>query len=354
MDKRLAQLTDWVRDNWDSLKSQSPAPDKLDVVSGDASFRRYFRAQSGPSSYIAVDAPPEKEDSQPFVEIGQYWFAAGIRVPNILVADLSRGFMLLEDFGDKQLLMQLELDKRTAQPEPYRAALRTLLALQAVNSDCLPVYDNSVLMREMSLFDQWFLGECLHENLNLWMPLLSEVYQRLSLAAQSQHQVTVHRDFHSRNLMPLVSVDSEAGALGVIDYQDALKGPVTYDLVSLLRDSYIDWPDDLVAQWVESYRQQLLELGIRLPDSDSFLRDFDLMGMQRQLKVVGIFCRLWLRDGKSGYIKDIPRTFGYLHRAARRHADFHRLAQALDQLVPKLKAHALLGPHFEGYSQCVP
>lgn len=344
MDERLAQLTLWVREHWDSVNSQYPAPKQLEIVSGDASFRRYFRARSGSQTYIAVDAPPDKEDSQPFVSIGQQWYRAGIAVPQILNADLDQGFMLLEDFGDRQLLNDLLMHEKSTDAQPYAAALNALASLQAVDSSTLPLYDEPVLMREMGLFDHWFLGECLNEDLTQWMPLLKKVYQDLSVVALQQRQVSVHRDYHSRNLMPL-----ESGGLGIIDYQDALKGPVTYDLVSLLRDSYIDWPDEQVAKWVEFYRLSLIEQGLSLPDTRTFLRDFDLMGMQRQLKVVGIFCRLWLRDGKAGYLKDIPRTFGYLHSSAQRYEAFHPFAEALNMLVPKLKAHPLLGEHFEGY-----
>jgi len=337
MGQRLAQLTQWVQTNWDQTQSPDSAPLELEPVSGDASFRRYFRARTANSRFIAVDAPPLQENSHPFVEIGRRWRASGVAVPDIILADLEQGFMLLEDFGDTMLLTSLD----RADSNPYRGALDVLLHLQQLSDDKLPFYDQAVLLREMRLFDEWFLERALGLDPNDWLPLLEPVYTRLIEQATAQLQVPVHRDYHSRNLMV-----RETGALGVIDYQDALTGPITYDLVSLLRDSYISWPDAQVEQWVEAYRQRLVQVGFDLPDSEKFLKDFYLMGMQRQLKVLGIFCRLWLRDGKSGYLKDIPRTFDYLQRAAARYSEFAPLELALNAMRPALLAHPLLGRHF--------
>ena len=337
MGQRLAQLTQWVQTHWVVTESTEAAPIELEVVSGDASFRRYFRARTAGGQFIAVDAPPDKEDSAPFVAIGQRWRAAGIKVPKILLADLELGFMLLEDFGDRMLLPTLEAESSS----PYSAALATLLQLQQVKDNELPPYDAEVLQREMGLFDEWFLSRCLGLDVKDWLPLLDPVYAKLIERAEGQIQVPVQRDYHSRNLMLCAD-----GSLGVIDYQDALFGPITYDLVPLLRDSYIDWPDEQVEDWVEEYRQQLLHAGFEMPHSSEFLKDFYLMGMQRQLKVVGIFCRLWLRDGKQGYLKDIPRTFNYLHRAAAKYPEFAQLDLALSAMRPLLQAHPLLGQHF--------
>lgn len=339
MAERLVELTQWVQAQWSETQSVFAAPEKLEVVSGDASFRRYFRARAGQDSYIAVDAPPDKENSHPFVEIGKRWHGAGVAVPQIIRADLELGFMLLEDFGDRLLLPTLQTDRSS---KPYQPALETLLQLQQIADTELPLYDDAVLKREMGLFDEWFLGRCLGLELSDWQATLAKLYQQLAERAQAQLQVPVHRDYHSRNLMLL-----EDGRLGVIDYQDALLGPITYDLVSLLRDSYIEWPDSVVEEWVESYRVALVGKGFAVPDAAAFLKDFYLMGMQRQLKVVGIFCRLWLRDGKAGYIKDIPRTFGYLQRAALRYPEFAQFSRALAALEPVLKLHPLLGLHFE-------
>lgn len=337
MGQRLAQLTQWVQANWAVTGSTEAAPSQLETVSGDASFRRYFRARVESTQFIAVDAPPDKEDSAPFVNIGQRWRAAGIKVPDILLADLNLGFMLLEDFGDQMLLPTLE----SSDPSPYTGALETLLQLQQVEDRELSPYNALVLQREMGLFDEWFLSRCLGLDTKDWLPLLQPIYAVLIERAEAQIQVPVHRDYHSRNLM--LGAD---GSLGVIDYQDALVGPITYDLVSLLRDSYIDWPEDRVEEWVEAYRQKLGQVGFDVPQPAEFLKDFYLMGMQRQLKVVGIFCRLWLRDGKQGYLKDIPRTFNYLHSAAAKYPEFAQLDLALSAMRPLLQAHPLLGQHF--------
>lgn len=337
MGQRLAQLTQWVSDHWAATESLDPPPEQLETVSGDASFRRYFRARSANSQFIAVDAPPDKEDSAPFVNIGRRWRESGVRVPQILRADLDQGFMLLEDFGDEMLLPNLD----TQSNAPYATALEALLQLQQVRDTQLAPYDEPVLLREMHLFDEWFLARALGLDPKDWLPLLEPIYTKLVERAQAQLQVPVHRDYHSRNLMLLTD-----GSLGVIDYQDALLGPITYDLVSLLRDSYIEWPQAQVEEWVESYRQQLLSAGFEVPSTAEFLKDFYLMGMQRQLKVVGIFCRLWLRDGKSGYLKDIPRTFNYLHSAAARYPEFAQLDLALSAMRPLLEHHPLLAPHF--------
>jgi aminoglycoside/choline kinase family phosphotransferase len=336
MGQRLAQLTQWVCDNWVATESLDPPPEQLETVSGDASFRRYFRARTATSQFIAVDAPPDKEDSAPFVNIGKRWRESGVRVPQILIVDLEQGFMLLEDFGDEMLLPNLN----THSDAPYATALEALLQLQ-VRDTYLSPYDEPVLLREMHLFDEWFLGRALGLDSKDWLPLLEPIYTKLVERAQVQLQVPVHRDYHSRNLMLLTD-----GSLGVIDYQDALLGPITYDLVSLLRDSYIEWPQAQVEEWVESYRQQLASAGFEVPSTVEFLKDFYLMGMQRQLKVVGIFCRLWLRDGKSGYLKDIPRTFNYLHSAAARYPEFAQLDLALSAMRPLLETHPLLAPHF--------
>lgn len=337
MGQRLAQLTQWVQANWAVTGSIEAAPVDLETVSGDASFRRYFRARSASAQFIAVDAPPDKEDSAPFVNIGQRWREAGLQVPNILLADLDLGFMLLEDFGDQMLLPTLD----RSVPSPYSGALETLLELQQVEDRELSPYSAQVLQREMGLFDEWFLGRCLGLNAKDWMPLLEPIYALLVERAETQLQVPVHRDYHSRNLMLCAD-----GSLGVIDYQDALLGPITYDLVSLLRDSYIEWPAERVEVWVEGYRQQLVNAGFDMPEPAEFLKDFYLMGMQRQLKVVGIFCRLWLRDGKQGYLKDIPRTFDYLHSAAAKYPEFAQLDLALSAMRPLLQAHPLLGQYF--------
>jgi aminoglycoside/choline kinase family phosphotransferase len=332
MGSRQAQLKNWARQVWPYADR-----DQLEItpVSGDASFRRYFRASTPAARLIAVDAPPEKENSEPFVTIAKEWSEKGIRVPKVVADDLALGFMLLEDFADQQLLDRLQSEGDA----PYLQALETLLGIQMLPAEGLPNYDASVLTREMNLFPEWFLGEMLGITEG-WDTLLETTYQQLIDSALTHPHVCVHRDYHSRNLMPLAD-----GGLGVIDFQDALIGPVTYDLVSLLRDSYIEWPESQVAQWVENYRLMLMDVGFSLPDSTGFKKQFDLMGMQRQLKVLGIFSRLYLRDGKSGYLKDIPLTFKYLYRSASSYSEFSDLKEALEELIPVMREHKLLGQY---------
>lgn len=333
MGSRQAQLKNWVQQVW-------PFSDRdlltLDMVSGDASFRRYFRATSSSASLIAVDAPPEKENSEPFVRIAKDWQSKGIRVPTVLADDLQLGFMLLEDFSDTQLIDTLD----ASLPSPYLKSLETLLSIQMLPVENLPLYDSALLKREMSLFSEWFLGELLGQDVQHWQTLLDHTENRLVESALSQPQVCVHRDYHSRNLMVM-----KGGALGVIDFQDAVIGPITYDLVSLLRDSYVRWPDERVSGWVEDYRLMLLDIGFNVPSQASFKKAFDLMGMQRQLKVLGIFSRLYLRDGKQGYLKDIPLTFNYLKGAASRYPEFKDLSYALETLIAPMTENPYLSEY---------
>ena len=340
MGSRQAQLKNWVQQVW-------PFADRdhivLDRVSGDASFRQYFRAVSPSATLIAVDAPPDKENSEPFVTIANDWLSKGIRVPQVISDDLSLGFMLLEDFSDTQLIDTLEPNR----PNPYLESLETLLSIQMLPADNLPLYDAAILKREMSLFSDWFLEALLGVDSNDWHTLLDQTEGQLIDSALNQPQVCVHRDYHSRNLMVLPT-----GQLGVIDFQDALIGPITYDLVSLLRDSYVGWPEQRVSGWVEDYRLMLLDVGFDVPNQAAFKKAFDLMGMQRQLKVLGIFCRLYLRDGKQGYLKDIPRTFGYLLASAQRYPEFADLAKALEGLVLPMKQNQHVGNYLrsDGWS----
>jgi len=334
MGERLRQLQGWVVEQA-GKKGLDLTGEPLQPVSGDASFRRYFRAAGERTDWIAVDAPPDKENSRPFVDIARHWHEAGVRVPDLVALDLDRGFMLLEDFGDRLLLPAL-----TAQSVErlYASAFSALASIQSISAARLPAYDETLLRREMGLFDEWFIGQMLQLELSTAERAVLEQTKRTLVAnALEQVQVSVHRDYHSRNLMLL-----DDGELGVIDFQDAVCGPVTYDLVSLLRDSYIRWPDDRVARWVEEYRTRLQRAGVTLPEREAFLQQFDLMGMQRQLKVLGIFSRLYLRDGKAGYLQDIPRTLGYLYRAAGRYPSMADLKQLLDErVVPAMAAHPL-------------
>lgn len=276
-------------------------------VSGDASFRRYFRAASDERSVILCDAPPTLEKNAEFVAIAGALAAAGVRVPAVFAVDLERGFLALEDLGDRTLLPLLSPESVDAW---YARALAMLerLATMDVHAIDLPVYDRQRLADEMALFPRWFCEELLQ----LPMPASErEPFDRLQTLlcdrALAQVAVVVHRDFHARNLMCLAD-----DGLATIDFQDAVVGPVTYDPVSLLRDCYLRWPAQQVRAWALAHRQRLAALGLAVPAADAFLVDFDWMGLQRHIKVLGIFARLYRRDGKAGYLPDLPRVIGYL------------------------------------------
>lgn len=278
-------------------------------ASSDASFRRYFRVWYDDQTRIVMDAPPDKEDCRPFVAIAQALRGLGLNAPTVLDGDFDRGLLLLTDLGSRQYLA--ELDDHSV-PGLYGDALEALARLQTSgdpDSALLPAYDAALLHREMDLFHDWFLGRLLALELSAAeQHTLDQTFAALSANALEQPQVWVHRDYHSRNLM-VTDPDNP----GVLDFQDAVVGAVTYDLVSLLRDCYIAWPRPQVETWALDHRARLRALGMTgLDDADQFLRWFDLMGVQRHLKAIGIFARLNLRDGKPGYLGDIPRTLGYV------------------------------------------
>ena len=287
----------------------------LVAVSGDASFRRYFRARSAAGPVILVDAPPERENSQPFIDMASRLAAAGVRVPRVLASDLDAGWLCLEDLGDALLWPALDAARQAgdllAAGQLYQRCFGELLLIQqAGDLDALPAYDAALLRRELQLFPQWCCSGLLGLTLTAQeQALIEATFGHLTARALQQPRVLVHRDYHSRNLMLL----AEPGrAIGVIDFQDAVAGPATYDLVSLLKDCYIAWPEAAVRQWALAYAAEARRVGIPLAaDDDAFLHDFALMGAQRHLKVLGIFSRLWLRDGKPGYLKDLPLTFRY-------------------------------------------
>jgi aminoglycoside/choline kinase family phosphotransferase len=319
-DTRLDGLRDW-------LSRETPL-DRFDIApaSADASFRRYFRVTTHDASFIAMDAPPEREDSHPFVEIDRLLEAHGVNVPHIHAVDLERGYLLLEDFGNRHFLSVLSDENVDAL---YDDALTTLLKIQQTPATTLPPYDRQLLWREMELFRDWFLDTHLGLRLDgAQHALLDSCFETLMRSALDQPQVFVHRDYHSRNLM-VTSTDNP----GVLDFQDAVAGAVTYDLVSLLRDAYIAWPRQRVEHWALDYRDRAVGTGIlEAVDDRTFLRWFDLMGIQRQLKVIGIFARLNHRDGKPGYLDDIPRVLDYLLQAGRDHEETRPLCRLIDSL----------------------
>ncbi|MFW1677466.1 aminoglycoside phosphotransferase family protein [Pontibacter sp. JAM-7] len=308
MDQRFEQLKGWLTAVLPQQPGFSGDEWQLEPVSGDASFRRYFRAVTPEQSWIAVDAPPEKEDSRPFIAVAEALAQHAVAVPEIHASDLEQGFMLLSDLGDELYLGRLN---GASVDQLYAEALQSLLLIQAcpgLLQGELPQYDEPLLKREVELFREWFLQGLLQLTLSpREQQQLDHLFAVLIAAALEQPRVFVHRDYHSRNLMYRPD-----DAPGVIDFQDAVYGPVTYDLVSLLRDCYIAWPAEQVYGWVEAFRLSLLAQGQPVADSQQFKRWFDLMGAQRHLKAIGIFARLKLRDDKQGYLSDIPRTLHYL------------------------------------------
>lgn len=341
MDNRLQMLTAWVR-QFPGLENANAEP-----VSGDASFRRYFRVWDVPSDstrhatpFIVMDSPPAQEDCEPFVKLGRHWRELGIKVPQIVQADPERGFLLLEDFGDQLMLGQL--NQNTANTL-YQGALDELVLIQqlpAAENYTLPRYDTALLNREMALFRDWLLEGYLGLELdNIEKSMLDTTFALLRESALAQPEVTVHRDYHSRNLL----VCGQSNRPGVIDFQDAVTGPVTYDAASLLKDCYIQWSEEQIYLWLEAFREQTLEAGLHRADSATFRQWFELMGMQRHLKAAGIFARLAMRDGKPRYLADIPRTVGYVLTASERQPalrHFHQWLAAV--VVPKIES--LIGP----------
>ena len=329
MDVRQQSLQKWVID---ALASNLQAPQgSLEVVSGDASFRRYFRQPTETATFIAVDAPPDKENSQPFVTIANAWAEQGVAVPKVIKADLEQGFMLLSDMGD-QLLLPL-LNDASAE-SLYHQALDALIGIQQT-THTLPAYDAPLLDREMALFTDWFLGEHLGLELSPQeQSMLQETFAVLRDSALGQVQVPVHRDYHSRNIMVL-----DDDTLGIIDFQDAVHGPLTYDVVSLLRDCYVAWPLEQVQQWAKDYFEKARTAGLVGAISDEQLMLwFDWMGIQRHLKAVGIFARLNHRDGKTGYMNDIPRTLNYIVEVTGQYStleEFHNWL--VRRLLPELE-----------------
>lgn len=286
-----------------------------------------------------MDAPPENEDCRPFVDIARALFDIGLHVPKIIEEDLEQGFLLLDDLGDRLYLDELNED---TVERLYGDAIGALVTLQACGPEHheLPPYDEDLLMQEMELFREWFLNRHLELELNHEInQMLDQTFKILADNALQQPRVCVHRDYHSRNLMV-----TDAHNPGILDFQDAVVGPVTYDLVSLLRDCYIAWPREQVEDWALGFHELAMQSGIlnrELHDDEiQFLRWFDLMGVQRHLKAIGIFARLNHRDGKSGYLQDIPRTMHYVEEVSGRYEEFGQLHEFIRSEVKPAMARA--------------
>ena len=308
----------------------------LSVASADASFRRYFRVNGAQGSAIVMDAPPEHEDCRPFIHVAQLFAQSSVNVPKILAQDLTQGFLLLTDLGNTTYLSVLNQDLSAAD-ELYRQALKALAYIQkASQADVLPPYDRERLLNEMLLFPQWYLGVHHQYTLNdAQTNALTQVFNTLLDNNMQQTQVWVHRDYHSRNLMRVDgSLTDIAVNPGVIDFQDAVYGPITYDAVSLLRDAYIEWPEAQQIDWLVRYWEMARAQGLNVPEQfDVFYRDFEFMGLQRHLKVLGIFARLYHRDGKSAYLNDLPLVLKYTRQVAARYREFAPLLKLLDDVA---------------------
>ncbi len=308
----------------------------LEVASEDASFRRYFRIKKEGQSYIVMDAPPQNESCDAFVALANSLTAQQINAPEIFAQDLTDGFLVLSDFGDDLLLGLLNDSTVNAL---YGDAMNAILQTQkSMPHDDIPAYSAALLGTEMELFKEWFIEKLLGITLNeQQLSFWQQTKQALIKNALAQPQFFVHRDFHSRNL-----IKTPHGSIGIIDFQDAVKGPMTYDLVSLLRDCYIDWPEEKVTQWVTQYYELALVNKLHNVSQAEFKTWFNLMGVQRHLKAIGIFSRLKLRDNKNGYIGDIPRTLAYVKAVSHGEENLCGLSQLIDELSLVSKADALV------------
>lgn len=323
-DLRLTQLKQWLA----GLPATPVLPDSIRPASSDASFRRYFRVDgSQGGTYIVMDAPPPQEDVRPFIHVAEVFGQSGVSVPKIIEKDIERGFLLLSDLGSTTYLNQLNHDSAH---KLYLDAIDSLVLFQAQSKPgVLPEYDRALLLRELMLFPDWYVGKHLNITLSDKQTAdLNKVFDTLLANNLAQAQVYVHRDYHSRNLMVMPQ-----GNPGILDFQDAVYGPITYDLVSLLRDAYIQWDEEMVLDWAIRYWERAKRAGLPVnPDVDAFYRDFEFMGLQRHLKVLGIFARLYHRDGKDAYLKDLPLVMEYTRNAAKRYTVMTPLVRLLDEL----------------------
>ena len=324
-DARTALLDAWLQE------ALGAAPLRVAPASADASFRRYFRVWHRGGTFVAMDAPPGKEDLGPYMQVATLLAATGVHVPKIVAANPAQGFLLLTDLGDRQYLDALCAGE---DPEPlYRDALDALVRMQSrapAAAQQLPRYDRRRLHDEMELFPAWFVARHLGLELSgAERAMLDATFDLLSRCALAQPAVLVHRDYHSRNLM--VCADANPG---ILDFQDAVIGATSYDLVSLLKDCYISWPRDRMLAWLDLYRERAGQAGLGQAGSrEEFVLAFDLMGLQRHLKVLGIFARLWYRDGKRGYLADLPRVLDYALDASACHVDLAGLRGFLEARV---------------------
>jgi hypothetical protein len=327
---RAAQFAAWLQR---IAPAHGLAPESLRLASADASFRRYLRVDAAEGTRIIMDAPPDKEDSHPFVKVAQLMLDAGLNAPRVLEWDEARGFMLLTDLGTRTMIEVVDRDRPEANRELYMRAVDALIAWQSASRPgVLPPYDHALLARELALFPDWYVAKHrgiavegkLKETLDATFALIIE----RNLASPS---VYVHRDFMPRNLM--IPGDDAEARLGVLDFQDAVWGPVTYDIACLMRDAFLSWDEEFVLDITVRYWQKALKAGLPVdPDFGEFYRAVEWMGLQRHLKVAGIFARLTLRDGKPKYLADAPRFIAYIRATASRYRELAPLLAVIDQI----------------------
>jgi N-acetylmuramate 1-kinase len=327
-DLRRSALVAWLQSRAGAFGLH---PDTLRPASSDASFRRYFRLDADRGgTLIAMDAPPDREDSQKFVRIARLFGSAGVTTPQILAEDLPQGFLLLSDLGHTTYLQALEAGT-DAQPL-YLDALDSMVRIQkATRTGVLPPYDHDRLLTELRLFPDWYVAKHLQASLEpSEREALEHTFELLIASALAQATVYVHRDYHSRNLMQLTG-----GNPGVLDFQDAVQGPATYDLVSLLRDAYVEWPEEKQVDWAVRYWERARAAGVPVAEDFSELwRAMEWLGLQRSLKILGIFSRLYYRDGKDRYLADLPLVMRHTRRVVERYGAFDALHRLLDRLEP--------------------
>jgi N-acetylmuramate 1-kinase len=330
-DARLASLCAWL------APLGLVEPDSRRPASADASFRRYFRLDVVPAlraklgaTLVAMDAPPERENTAAFVKVQALLLEAGVHVPAIVAQDVPNGFLLLSDLGTTTYLQRLDSDNASFM---YSDAVDTLIKFQLRSEPgVLPEYDRAFVERELGIFTEWYVGKHLGVTLtDKQSAQLAGVFEAIVANVMAQQQVYMHRDYHSRNLM-----FTDLNNPGVLDFQDAVFGPVTYDLGSLLRDAYIQWDEEIVLDWVVRYWQRAKAVGLPVaPDIDTFYRDFEFMALQRHLKVLGIFCRLNYRDGKANYLGDLPTVVDYVRKTCNRYTVLKPLLRLLDEFEDK-------------------
>ena len=319
-DPRADARTAWTRA---MLRDDDTTPVRASM---DAGFRSYWRAHTAGGTRIVMDSPPALEDVRPWLHVRDLLESGGVRVPRVLAQDVDAGFLLLEDLGTDTYLHVIDAMNADVL---FDDAVTQLLKLQAIAPPAdLPAYDEALLARELRLFDEWFCGA--HLGLSLQcaeMDALDGAYRVLIDAALAQPQVLVHRDFMPRNLMP--TIDGPA----VLDFQDAVRGPIAYDALSLFKDAFLSWSEARVDAWLDRYHARAAEAGLPVPALARFRRDADLIGVQRHLKVIGIFARLRHRDGKPKYLADLPRFFGYLDEALPKYPELAGLHAFIEQRV---------------------